>query len=328
MDQAVVAVDVMGGDYAPRVVVEGIRRAIDADKNLRVVAVGLPDAIALLEGADRVQCVGASEVIAMDEHPAHAIRAKKDSSIVVGCKLVKSGDAGGFFSAGSTGATMAAATLGIGRIKGVTRPVLAAVLPGVPKPVILGDVGANADCRAEYLVQFAVMMQAYATSALGVDTPTVRLLNIGEEDSKGSMFAQEVFALLKESVPHFQGNIEGKEILNSGTDIIVTDGFTGNIVLKTLEGTSKVVLQQVKGALTANLFSKLCAAPLAGQVKKLKAEMDPDQFGGAPLLGVRGVVVIGHGSSNATAIANGIRVTATAIRNDLTKKISSALPLA
>jgi len=328
MNQAIVAVDVMGGDHSPEVVVEGIRKAVQLDKDLRVIAVGLPGAIASLEGVDRVQCVGASEVIAMDEHPANAIRSKKDSSIVVGCKLVKSGEAGGFFSAGSTGAAMAAATLGIGRIKGVTRPVLAAVLPGVPKPVILGDIGANADCKPEYLVQFAVMMQAYAVAALGIADPTVRLLNIGEEDSKGSVFAQEVFGLLKESVPHFDGNVEGKEILTSGTDVIVTDGFTGNVALKTLEGTSKVVLQQVKGALTVNLFSRLCALPLVGQVKKLKAEMDPDQFGGAPLLGVKGVVVIGHGSSNATAIANGIRATATAIRNELTKKISSALPQA
>jgi len=325
VNKAVVAVDVMGGDFAPEVVVDGIRLAVEADKNLSVIAVGLPHAIASLEGTAGVTCVGASEVIGMDEHPAQAIRNKKDSSIVVGCRLVKAGDAQGFFSAGSTGAVMAAATLGIGRIKGVTRPVLAAVLPGVKKPVILGDIGANADCKVEYLTQFSVMMQAYATSALGVTDPTVRLLNIGEEDSKGSQFAQECFALLKETVPHFAGNVEGKEILTGTADVIVTDGFTGNVTLKTLEGTSKVVLQQVKGALTASLFSKLCAAPLAGQVRKLKAEMDPDQFGGAPLLGVKGVVCIGHGSSNATAVANGIKTTATAIRNELTKKISSAL---
>jgi glycerol-3-phosphate acyltransferase PlsX len=314
----------MGGDHAPEVVVEGIRLAVARDENLQVIAVGRPDAIVALEGADRVLCVGASEVIAMDEHPTQAIRAKKDSSIVIGCKLVKAGDAGGFFSAGSTGGVMAAATLGIGRIKGVKRPVLAAVLPGVTAPVILGDIGANADCRPEYLVQFALMMQAYATSALNVEKPSVRLLTMGVEDSIGSLFAQECFGLLGKSVPHFAGNIEGKELLLGETDVVVTDGFTGNVTLKTIEGASKVVLMQVKGALTANIFTKLCAAPLAGQVRKLKAEMDPDQFGGAPLLGVKGVVVIGHGSSGATAIANGIAVTATAIRNELTKKISTA----
>ena len=321
----IVVVDVMGGDFAPSVVIDGIMSAVQADQFLHIIAVGLPDAISSLEGVERVTCVGASQIIAMDEHPAHAIRSKKDSSIVVGCKLVKSGDAQGFFSAGSTGAVMAAATLGIGRLKKVSRPVLATVLPAIDTPVILGDIGANADCKPDYLVQFALMMQAYATTVLEVKKPRVRLLNIGEEETKGSQFAQECFALLKESVPHFEGNIEGKEILTSMTDIIVTDGFTGNITLKTLEGTSRIVLDQVKAALTANLFSKLYAAPLAGQVRKLKEEMDPDQFGGAPLLGTKGVVVIGHGSSSALAISNGIQVTATAIRNELTNKVASAL---
>jgi len=323
----VVAVDVMGGDHAPEVVIEGIRMAVAADPCLEVLAVGRPEAIALLEDVERVHGVGASEIIAMDEHPAQAIRAKKDSSIVVGCRLVKSGDAQGFFSAGSTGAAMAAATLGIGRIKGISRPVLATVLPALEKPVILGDIGANADCKPEYLVQFALMMQAYAKTTLDVAAPTVRLLNIGEEESKGSQLAQESFALLQGQVPGFAGNIEGKEILLGESDIIVTDGFTGNVTLKTLEGTSKVVLQQVKSALTATLWTKLVAAPLAGQVRTLKAQMDPDQFGGAPLLGVKGAVVIGHGSSGAWAVSNGIRVTATAIRNELTKKIASTLTL-
>ncbi|MCL2818516.1 MAG: phosphate acyltransferase PlsX [Actinomycetia bacterium] len=320
-----IVVDVMGGDDAPSVVIEGIIAATHADQDLHVIAVGLPDAISALEEVSRVTCVGASQVIAMDEHPAGAIRTKKDSSIMVGCKLVKAGDAQGFFSAGSTGAVMAAATLGIGRLKGVSRPVLATVLPAINKPVILGDIGANADCKPEYLVQFALMMQAYASSVLQVSLPQVRLLNIGSEDTKGSQFAQECFALLSEHVPQFAGNIEGKEILDSQTDVIVTDGFTGNVALKTIEGTSKVVLSQVKSALTANLMSKLFAAPLSGQVKKLKAQMDPDQFGGAPLLGVKGVVVIGHGSSGSVAIANGIRVTATAIRNELTNKIAASL---
>ena len=325
MNQTTVVVDVMGGDHAPEVVVAGIQQALGSNSDLELVAVGTDAALAPLMATSRVRCVAASEVIAMDEHPAAAIRAKKDSSIVVGCRLVKSGEAQGFFSAGSTGAVMAAATLGIGRIRGVSRPVLATVLPGVAKPVVLGDIGANADCKPEYLVQFATMMRAYSTSVLGVENPTVGLLNIGEEDTKGSQFAQDCFALLHKSVPGFEGNIEGKGLLTGQLDVIVTDGFTGNVALKTLEGTSKIVLGQVKKALTASLFTKLCAAPLSGQVRKLKAEMDPDQFGGAPLLGVKGVVVIGHGSSGADAIASGIAVTATAVRNELTNKISTAI---
>ena len=320
-----IAVDVMGGDYAPAHVIEGIKLALAEDDEISVIAVGLPDAITPLEGMDRVACVGASEVIGMDEHPAQAIRAKKDSSIVVGCRLVKAGDAGAFFSAGSTGAVMAAATLGIGRIRSVTRPVLATVLPGVDKPVILGDIGANADCKPTYLVQFAEMMKAYATAVFDVTEPVVRLLNIGEEDTKGSAFAQECHTLLAGTVEGFAGNVEGKQILTADADVIVTDGFTGNVALKTLEGASSVVFSQIKATLSSTVMAKVLIAPLVGKLRKLKDRMDPDQFGGAPLLGVKGVVVIGHGSSSPTAIAAGIRVAARALRNDLTNKIAASL---
>jgi len=323
--QLPIAVDIMGGDSAPEVVVEGIRRALASDSDLRVLAVGLPEATATLADVARVTCVDASEVIAMDEHPAQAIRTKKDSSIVVGCHLVKTGQAGAFFSAGSTGAVMAAATLGIGRIRGVARPVLATVLPSIDAPVILGDIGANADCKQEYLVQFAQMMQAYSTAVLGAADPTVRLLNIGEEETKGSAFAQECFSALSAHVRGFAGNIEANEILTGKAAVVVTDGFTGNVTLKSLEGASKLVFSQIKETLGASAFSKALVAPLAGRLRALKTRMDPDQFGGAPLLGVKGVVVIGHGSSNATAIATGIQVAATALRNDLTNTIATAL---
>lgn len=322
-----IAVDVVGGDFAPQVVIEGIELALQLDESLHVLAVGPSDAVLALseKHSARVQAVVTTEIIAMDEHPAQAVRAKKDSSIVVGCRVVKEGQAQGFFSAGSTGACMAAATLGLGRIKGVSRPAIATVLPATTKPTVLTDVGANADCKPEYLVQFALMAQAYASAALGVANPSVGLLNIGEEETKGSVLAQESYQLLSTTVPNFIGNVEGRDVLTGEVDVIVTDGFTGNVALKLLEGTSKTILGAVKGVMTASLLSKLCALPLLGGFKGLKKSMDPDQFGGAPLLGVKGVVIIGHGSSNATAVANGILVGARCVRNDLSDRIAQAI---
>lgn len=322
-----IAVDVVGGDFAPQVVIEGIELALQLDESLHVLAVGPSDAVLALQEkhSARVQAVVTTEIIAMDEHPAQAVRAKKDSSIVVGCRVVKEGQAQGFFSAGSTGACMAAATLGLGRIKGVSRPAIATVLPATTKPTVLTDVGANADCKPEYLVQFALMGQAYASAALGVVNPTVGLLNIGEEETKGSVLAQESYQLMNTAVPNFFGNVEGRDVLTGEVDVIVTDGFTGNVALKLLEGTSKTILSAVKGVMTSSLVSKLCALPLIGGFKRLRKSMDPDQFGGAPLLGVKGVVIIGHGSSNATAISNGILVGARCVRNDLPERIAQAI---
>lgn len=322
-----IAVDVVGGDFAPQVVIDGIKLVLATDSTVHIIAVGpkaVVDSLAQMH-PDRVTAVGAEEIIGMHEHPAQAVRSKKDSSIVVGCSLVKQGDADGFFSAGSTGACMAAATLGIGRIKGVSRPAIATVLPSLGHPTILTDVGANADCKPEYLVQFALMGQEYARAVFGVAQPQVGLLNIGEEDTKGSQLAQDAHVLLKEGVSGFMGNVEGRDVLTGVADVIVTDGFTGNVTLKLLEGTSKVLLGQVKDAMTSSLVSKLASLVLIGPLKKLKSNLDPDQFGGAPLLGVKGVVIIAHGSSNAQAVCNGILVGARAAQNGLTERIESAI---
>ena len=245
----------------------------------------------------------------MAEHPARAVRSKKDSSVVVGCRLVKEGRAQGFFSAGSTGACLAAATLVTGRIKGVSRPALATVLPSPTHPVVLCDVGANADCKPEYLVQFAQMATVYTEKVLGVPNPKVGLLNIGEEETKGSAFAQETHALLKEQVPNFAGNAEGRDVLAGTFDIVVTDGFTGNVCLKTVEGTAKMLFGELKGIMYKNLATKLGALAMKGGLTDLKRKVDPDAFGGAPLLGVKGACIVGHGSSNARAIKNGILTT-------------------
>lgn len=321
---ATVAVDVMGGDRAPGVVVDGVQLALSADPALHVLLVGPADIVRAAEGP-RCTPVVATEVIAMDEHPATAVRTKKDSSIVVGCRLVRDGSADGFFSAGSTGACMAAATLGMGRVRGVARPAIAAVIPGAAGPTVLLDVGANADVKPEMLVQFALMGRAYARTVLGVAEPTLALLNIGEEETKGSTLAQEAHALMVGAVPGFQGNAEGRDVSAGRFDVIVTDGFTGNVTLKVLEGLASTLMSELKAALTERTINKLAALVVAPSLKRMKSKLDPDVYGGAPLLGVNGVCIIGHGSSSTTAISNGVLVAARAARGRLTAAIADGL---
>ena len=324
-----IAVDVVGGDFAPEVVLDGIRLVLSQDESVVLHAVG-PQAVVTPffeslnpQDAQRIVPVYAEEIIEMGEHPAQAVRTKKDASIVVGSRLVKEGVCDGFYSAGSTGACMAAATLIVGRIKGVSRPGLATVLPsGKKTPTILLDVGANADCKPQNLMQFALMGQAYAESVFDCVHPTVGLLNIGEEEAKGSVLAQESYQLMKENVENFVGNVEGRDVLAGKVDVIVTDGFTGNVTLKLLEGTTSMLLKKIKAALMSSIVTKLCALPLMGPIKGLRDELDPDKFGGAPLLGVKGVCAIGHGSSNAKAIASGVLITAKAARNDMAAKMA------
>lgn len=322
MNSLVVAVDVMGGDNAPEVVLEGIKLALDQNPSMTILAVGDQGVVEPLASAhSRVEAIATTEIIAMDEHPAEAVRKKKDSSIVVGCRLVKEGQAQGFFSAGSTGACLAAATLGIGRAKGVKRPVLATVIPSPYRPIVMGDVGANADCRPEYLVQFASMLAIFASKILDRKNPEVALLNIGSEDTKGSMFAQEAFGLMRDQLPNFVGNCEGSDILKGTYDVVVTDGFTGNVCLKTIEGTAGVLLREVKKVMTKSALTKLGALPMLGAMKELKAAIDPDTYGGALLLGLKGTVLIGHGSSSPEAIANGILTTGRMIEAEVTSTI-------
>jgi glycerol-3-phosphate acyltransferase PlsX len=322
-----IALDVMGGDSAPDVVLEGAEQALAADPLLKLVLVGPVSTTESLVArhSGRVSAVVASEIIEMDEHPAQAVRKKKDSTIVVGCRLVKDGQAEGFFSAGSTGACMAAATLYIGRVKGISRPAIASVLPSPDKPVLLTDIGANADVKPEYLVQFAQMAAVYAQRIMGVEHPRVGLLNIGEEESKGSQLAQEAFKLLRKKVPGFCGNAEGTDVLAGHFDIIVTDGFTGNVVLKVIEGTASVLFGQLKQVLTATTSRKLAASLIMPGLKELKKSLSPEEVGGAPLLGVKGSCVIGHGSSNAKAIANGIAQTARCVRAQVPAVIAAAV---
>lgn len=326
MDEIKVVVDAQGGDNAPGVVLEGVAQAVAQDPSITVILTGAEDVIVPF-AAEHANVVAhpTTEVIEMGEHPAEAVRRKKDSSIVVGCRLVKEGEAGGFFSAGSTGACMSAATLVIGRIKGVKRPAIATVLPSPVAKVVFTDMGANADCKPEYLVQFARMARVYAQVALGVENPSVGLLNIGEEETKGSEFAQECHRLMKERVPNFKGNAEGGNLALGGFDAIVTDGFTGNVALKVYEGVGKALLVGLKETIYSTTKSKIGGLLIKDALSAFKEDLSADKYGGAQLLGCKGVCLIGHGSSNAKAICSGVLATADAIRQDMPKRLAQAL---
>lgn len=322
-EKVTIAVDALGGDNAPDVVLDGVAQALAEDAELTVILCG-PDEVVSPFAASHERCVAqvATEAIGMGEHPAQAVRKKKDSSIVVGCRLVKEGAAQGFFSAGSTGACLAAATLVMGRVKGIARPALATVLPSPVRPVVMCDVGANADCKPEYLVQFARMGSVYAQKMLGIESPRAALLNIGEEEEKGSQFAQTAHKLMREKLPNFAGNAEGGDVLAATFDVYVCDGFTGNVCLKTIEGTSKVLFKTLKDIMLKSVATKLGALALKGGLSDLKKQVSADTYGGAPLLGVNGACIVGHGSSSATAVKNGVLTSAKLVRERVSEIIA------
>ena len=324
-----IAVDAVGGDFAPAAVLEGVTTALSADPALVVVLVGPASVVEAFAATHRhVEAIVAEDSIGMDEHGASAVRSKKESSIVVGCRLVRDGEADAFFSAGNTGAMMAGGTLVTGRLPGVMRPAIATALPTTSDPCVMLDVGANADCKPEHLVQFALMGRAYAQAALGIDQPRVALLNIGEEPTKGSLLAQEAHTLMAASVPGFTGNVEGRDIPTGGADVIVTDGFTGNVALKLMEGLSKSLLGQVRDAMIATAATRLASAVLRPRLRGLVERLDPDELGAAPLLGLKGLILIGHGSSGPRAVASALRVAAQAVRQDVTARVAASLALA
>ncbi len=311
-----IAVDAMGADKAPDPEICG---AIQAARELpvRVLLVGPQDRLApLLEEALRgeklpIEIVHASEHIAMDEKAAQAVRNKKDSSMRVGLKLVRERRAAGFLTAGNTGAAMVTAKMVLGALPGVDRPALAAVLPTTAgTPCVLLDVGANVDCRPQNLAQFAVMGELYARSVLKTRRPRVGLLSIGEEEGKGNELTSEAFALLKSLPFDFIGNVEGRDIYNGHADVIVCDGFVGNVALKTSEGLTRLVRDMLKDSLRRTVTAQVGALLSRKAFSAFKRKTDPSEYGGAPLLGVRGVCIVGHGSSNDRAIRNGIRVAA------------------
>ena len=322
-EKVTIAVDALGGDNAPGVVLDGVEQALAADEDLTVILCGPDEVVSPFAAAhDRCVAQATTEAISMGEHPAQAVRKKKDSSIVVGCRLVKEEAAQGFFSAGSTGACLAAATLVMGRAKGIARPALTTVIPSPVRPVVMCDVGANADCKPEYLVQFGRMGSVYAQKMLGIEQPRAALLNIGEEEEKGSQFAQEAHKLMREKLPNFAGNAEGGDVLAANFDVFVCDGFTGNVCLKTIEGTSKVLFKTLKDIMMKSAVTKLGALALKGGLADLKRQVSADTYGGAPLLGVKGACIVGHGSSNATAVKNGVLTSAQLVREHVSELIA------
>jgi phosphate acyltransferase len=304
-----VAVDAMGGDRAPAEIVAGARRVAE-EKGIAVVLVGLPDA---LGDVGALPVIPASEVIGMEDDPAQGVRRKKDSSLVRVAEAVRDGRAMAMVSAGNTGATMASALLRMGRLSGVIRPAIATPIPDLtrPWPTVLLDAGANAECSAPMLVQFAQMGAAYARMRYGVDRPRVALLSIGEEKSKGTPLVKETYGLLSEQSGgtgfDFVGNVEGRNFFDDLADVVVTDGFTGNVVLKTLEGSMRFLVGAFLGIL-GKPEVKEAADTLMPHLLPLAASLDPDRIGGAMLLGVDGVCVISHGSSSAEAMVNAITV--------------------
>jgi len=324
-----IAVDAMGGDFAP---VEIVRGSVDACRefNTEVILVGKEEEIK--QELDKLSCQGlkldifpASEAIAMDEHPASAVKKKKDSSLVVANNLVKKGEAAAVISAGNTGAAMTASLFNLGRIEGIERPAIATPMPNKKGMGVLLDAGANADCEPENLVQFAIMGSIYAEKVFGIPNPRIGLLSIGEEETKGNKLTIEAHQLLKSTKVNFIGNIEGRDVLKGNCDVIVCDGFVGNTVLKLAEGVSSVLMEQIKEAIKGNPIALLAGMMLKGSLSKIKAKLDYTEYGGAPLLGLNGVSMISHGSSNAKAIKNAIRATIKAINEDIVGKIKEAV---
>lgn len=319
-----IAVDAMGGDRSPGEILAGAHAA--AALGIPVVLVG-PEG---LEGCGDLPLIHASEVIAMDDDAAQGVRRKKDSSLVRAAEAVRDGKASAMVSAGNTGATMASALLRMGRVKGVNRPAIATPIP-VPgeRPNILLDAGANSEVQAEWLVQFATMGTIYARHRFGIERPTVGLLSIGEEPGKGDTLRKEAYELLVNAPGiDFIGNVEGRDLMRKTADVIVTDGFTGNVALKTLEGGLKTIFNALLTAFASKPEYKEHADALLPALLPLHTEMSPDTQGGAVLLGVDGICIISHGSSGETAMVNAIKLAEEMVQTGLVAEITAAFATA
>jgi phosphate acyltransferase len=311
-----VVVDAMGSDRAPHPEIDGALAAA-RDFGVRVILVGQPERVLPElkrcgwrgDGDKGVEFVEAAEFIGMDEAVATAVRRKRKSSMRVGARLVAEGRADGFVSAGNTGAAMATAKMVIGMLPGVDRPALAALVPTKSgRPTLILDVGANSDCKPHQMAQFAIMGDAYSRSVLGTPRPSVGLMSIGEEEAKGNDLTKEAFPLLRElSGLNFVGNVEGRDVFTGQVDVIVTDGFTGNVMLKLSEGLQEAVISMIKRELSASAITKAGAMLARPAFQNLKKRLDYAEYGGAPLLGVQRIVVVCHGSSNARAVRNAVR---------------------
>ena len=326
-----IAVDAMGGDNAPGEIIKGAVDAVSRRSDIQVLLVGREDAVQRELGkytvsGDRLKVVPASEVIETDEPPVNAIRRKKDSSIVVGMNLIKSGEADAFVSAGSSGAILVGGQVIVGRIKGVERPPFGALIPTETGVSLLLDSGANVDARPSHLVQFARMGSIYMEHVIGITRPRIGIVNVGAEEEKGNVLVKETFPLLKACDDlNFTGSIEAREIPHGGADVIVCEAFTGNVILKLYEGTGAVLLSMVKKGMMSSLRSKIGALLVKPALKETLKAFDATQYGGAPLLGLKGLVVKTHGSAKAGEVSNSIIQCVTFKEQKINEKIKESL---
>jgi glycerol-3-phosphate acyltransferase PlsX len=314
-----VAVDALGGDKAPHEVILGALDAAADGIEVTLFGPGHLDTRGL-------PLVVTTEVIEMSEKPADAVRAKPDSSLVAAVRAVAAGEADAVLSAGNTGAMLAAGLLHLRRLPGVMRPAIAVPIPARDGPSVLLDAGANADARAEHLLQFAHMGSIFSQELLEVANPEVRLLSIGEEDEKGNSLTLDAHALLRESSLNFGGNAESRDLLRGAADVVVTDGFTGNIALKLLEGTIIELLDALRKEISATAGGKLGGLLIRPAARRLRTRFDPDTYGGAYLLGLRGLAVIAHGNSGRKAVANAIRLAARGVDHNVVERLAERLP--
>jgi len=323
-----IAVDAMGGDNAPEVVVQGAIQAA-SELGIDVTLIGdkelLAGALGSQVSSDHIVVHHCEEVVQMDESPLKAVRKKKDASIRVAFDLVKKGDADAVVSAGNSGATLAAGVLTLGRLKGVERPAIAGIFPGEKGHVILLDMGANVDCRPAQLFQFGIMGHAFASSCLGMKNPKVGLLSIGEEDSKGNEQVRLTHELFEQSRLNFQGNVEGRDVFSGEVQIIVCDGFVGNVALKLVEGMAEAMTNMLKTELKRSFFGRIAFLLSRRSLKDFKRELDYEEYGGAPLLGINGIGIVCHGESSVRAIKNAIKTAALYVNNRVVQKMVEEL---
>ncbi|KYG59005.1 phosphate acyltransferase PlsX [Planococcus maritimus] len=322
-----IAIDAMGGDNAPKEIIEGVKQALEAFSDVEILLYGQQDKIdEYIKTQDRLTIIHCTEVIESEDDPVRSVRRKKDASMVRMAEAVKEGIADAAVSAGNTGALMSAGLFIVGRIDGVDRPALAPTLPTMDgKGFLMLDLGANADAKPEHLVQYAIMGSIYAEKVRGIENPTVGLLNIGTEEKKGNELTKSAFPLLKEAPVNFIGNVESRDLLNGAADVVVTDGFTGNMVLKTIEGTAMNVFAMIKDVFMASTKTKIAAMLVKNDLSALKGMLDYSEYGGAGLFGLKAPVIKAHGSSNGTALYNAIRQARTMVEYDVAGKIYSTL---
>ncbi|MFJ7747002.1 phosphate acyltransferase PlsX [Peribacillus sp. NPDC097295] len=323
-----ITLDAMGGDNAPKAQVLGAMKAVEAFSDVEITLIGNEAEISpYLTKNERITVIHTEEKILSTDEPVRAVRRKKNASMVLAAQQVADGEAAACISSGNTGALMAAGLFVVGRIEGIERPALSPTLPTIDgKGFVFLDVGANAEAKPEHLLQFAIMGSVYAQKVRGIEKPRVGLLNIGTEEKKGNELTKQAFTLLQESTDiTFVGNVEARDLLNGPADVVVTDGFTGNMVLKTLEGTAMSVFSMLKTALMSNVKSKIAAALVKPELKTIKNQMDYSEYGGAGLFGLKAPVIKAHGSSDANAIYNAIRQTRDMVSHDVIPTIAKTI---